>query len=1117
MVAADIQDIHLFRDVPRTQALASKTFTPPPLDGSLHPAELYDWNSRNNPNHPLYVYANEDGTTTTILWPEAVDAIYHGVKRIRRIMNWSPGLTNPPIIAILSAADSITYTTMVTAIFRAGYIAFPLSPRNSPGAVAHLLNVLSVGHLLVGQEPSMQSLASEALELMKIPVRPKTSPMPQFEDIFGQPKVDPNDVAYEKGELDDTIIYLHSSGSTSYPKPVPFTNRRFYELSFAFHFGEIDVTDLVFSLHTVPMFHALGVFHTASLPTTGFIASVFRPQFPAQFPTVKGHYDAAVATKSDVIMSVPSIIEGWAAISECVKWLATRTALSFGGGSLGDNVGNYLANEGVNIVNVYGSTECGCMSTLLTKGKPKEDWNYMTFSGGMMPEFVLYEKGIYEVVIMSQPLCKLLVTNTTVRGTGAYATSDLVVPHPTKPGLWRIFGRCDDQIVHSTGEKTNPVALESLLSQDPHIAAALVFGHKQFQAGILVEPKSFGAFDPNDENRLAEFRNKIWPTVQKVNAFAPQHSRIFKEMIIVTSPSKPFKYTGKGTPRRQAVLADYEGEIRQLYDSVNTLAKGTVPFPPEWTPELTLNFVRNVVNSILVALASDEVDLFQAGCDSLQATQIRNILLRALRDVFKVDTRKLDQNFVYTSPTISSLTEFFLAQSNRIVDSEASITSIIPTREGRMHQMLEHYAQSLPSIDVGSAKSILRPSSRVVLVTDTTGALGSYSLASLLRDPSVSKVYGLNRRLRSSNLSIMERQRRTFEERGLDTALLRNSEKFQLLEGDLMHTDLGLSEPMFSQLASTVTTIMHIAWSVNFKMELKSFDSVIHGLSNLISFALSSAKFKPAMLFASSISVFQSAPAGPLPIKEAEIPASFAVGTGYAEGKWVAERLLARASKSCGLRSVVARVGQITGGLNGSWNSSEWFPSLVMSAQVLGSFPTIDKPVFWISPTLCAQAFVDFSRHVDVEYTATDTEEANVNCKIVHLVHPRGTTWSSISSTISQELGVPLLPFPEWLAVLRARSATVLAKGNGIIDERSLMEVPALKLVDSLEALLEAAARNQYTDAIGMPTLDVSCAVRLSESLASLQKAPDSSSGSIGPEDIKAWIGYWRGDLENQR
>lgn len=45
------------------------------------------------------------------------------------------------------------------------------------------------------------------------------------------------------------------------------------------------------------------------------------------------------------------------------------------------------------------------------------------------------------------------VVNTTIDGLDAYATSDLLIEHPTKPGYWKVIGRTDDQIMHSTGEK----------------------------------------------------------------------------------------------------------------------------------------------------------------------------------------------------------------------------------------------------------------------------------------------------------------------------------------------------------------------------------------------------------------------------------------------------------------------------------------------------------------------------------------------------------------------------------------------------------------------------------------------------------------------------------------
>ena len=48
------------------------------------------------------------------------------------------------------------------------------------------------------------------------------------------------------------------------------------------------------------------------------------------------------------------------------------------------------------------------------------------------------------------------------------------------------------------------------MSQDLHVAAAVVFGRGRLQAGILVEPTPECAFHPVDEVKLAEFRNALW-------------------------------------------------------------------------------------------------------------------------------------------------------------------------------------------------------------------------------------------------------------------------------------------------------------------------------------------------------------------------------------------------------------------------------------------------------------------------------------------------------------------------------------------------------------------------------------------------------------------------------
>lgn len=76
---------------------------------------------------------------------------------------------------------------------------------------------------------------------------------------------------------------------------------------------------------------------------------------------------------------------------------------------------------------------------------------------------------------------------------------------------------------------------------------------------------------------------------------------------------------------------------------------------------------------------------------------------------------------------------------------------------------------------------------------------------------------------------------------------------------------------------------------------------------------------------------------------EGPLEPDLAIGTGYAESKWVSEQTLYAAASKTSLDTLVVRVGQVCGGLDGLWNTHEWFPTLVQSATKLGCFPDDDK------------------------------------------------------------------------------------------------------------------------------------------------------------------------------
>ncbi|KAH6903053.1 male sterility protein-domain-containing protein [Coprinopsis sp. MPI-PUGE-AT-0042] len=253
--------------------------------------------------------------------------------------------------------------------------------------------------------------------------------------------------------------------------------------------------------------------------------------------------------------------------------------------------------------------------------------------------------------------------------------------------------------------------------------------------------------------------------------------------------------------------------------------------------------------------------------------------------------------------------------------------------------------------------SPIKHQGHVILLTGTTGLLGAYLLDVLLRDDGVAKVYAFNRQGRDSG-SLWDRHVQGFLERGLDSSVLQEfQQKLQLVEGNLTQENFGVSEKLFTEMAASVTVVVHNAWPVNMGIPLKAFTSVIAGVNRLLSFAMAS-PLRPPVLFSSSFTVCQNAPATGRLLREASIPPQWSVATGYVRSKWVVEQLLAQASNMSGLQTLSVRVGQLCGGDNGFWRPEEWFPRVLFSSAHLGALPTNDRacpiyffcfPSLWLS------------------------------------------------------------------------------------------------------------------------------------------------------------------------
>ncbi|KAI0314888.1 hypothetical protein OF83DRAFT_1165029 [Amylostereum chailletii] len=991
----------------------------PPFNAcSITMPELYDWQAERNPDHPLFVYQGVQGKIHNISFATAVPAMHRAAFLIASRL--SPNVVDdalkgtPAIIAIIAATDSITYLTTVVGILRAGFAAFLVSPRNSPEAIAHLLKDSGVCHLLIEGTPIVEQTAEEALQLLSADTtRIPCSRMPVFESLYAKEVLilhsSGMSIAHISKCIVDVVTFL---GSTAFPNRITWTHEDYMTFGLSPRYGEMELGGTVMGCQGVPMYHGMGVFEIVLAAAYGTTLAMFIPTNPAVIPNP---YNVA------------------------------DSMMIYSGGPLSSEVGNSLVSKGVPVSTLYACSEAGGLSTIF----PRD--------------------GTSELYVMKHNQHTPMVLNTTIAGRRGYATSDILQPHPAKPGLWRVYGRKDDQIMLSTGEKAfKPTNIEAILVKDPHIKAAVMFGRGRSQNGVLIEPIPASAFDPTDEGKLVVFRNLIWPTVERMNEYAPQHSRLFKEMIVVTSPSKPFVYSGKMSPRRPTILEDYKHEIEAVYKKVDESSQGDIPVPTEWSLLQTMYFVRRSVAGVLKTSVGDDDDLFQHGCDSLQATWIRNSLLRGLRDTVPTIAGKMHPTFVYDHPTVDAMAAFIhAAVDNFNVDG----TINAELRSKQLEAIVDDLTKDFP--ERGSmGKITATPDGDVFLVTGTTGTLGSRLLACLLKSKSVARIYAVNR---PSGSGALERHEAAFAKGGLDLALLASS-KLVLVEGNLATPHFGVTEDLYCAV-----TEQALAWPVNFNAPLKVYDESVRGVRKMVDFALESPHSRPPrILFTSSIGVFRNfdlkVAAKETAIQDAKVPA----GGGYAESKWIAERILDIASERTAVRAVIVRLGQVCGDGDSVWNEKEWFPSMVKSAETLGCLPTTHGNVSWIPSGMAASALVEMVHGDELH---------------VHLVHPRPVAFSNIIGIVAAELHVPVCSYSAWLNALDDHARKVTKS----VEEHAFERNPALRLVD----FFHAAGAREDGEPIGVPRLDAEKAKRVSELLGQCKEA-------LGDEQVLQWVKGWK-------
>ncbi|KAH0833866.1 putative nonribosomal peptide synthetase [Lanmaoa asiatica] len=999
-----------------------------------------------------------------------------------------------------------------------------MSPRNSPAAVVNMMRKTgchrlistrhSLGTLLDGIRTEFASRVDEPvdLEIEEPPalayVYPELGKETASTPFVPYPKAD------ERPVNDAIMYYLHSSGSTGFPKPIPITYLTAVHWCITPSVLEhIDFpTDIRIGGASLPPFHTLGMYvqlyyPIVSLKSVSVYAptSYHDPTIAPVFPNSQNTIEVVQRTKSTALVVVPAFLQEWATSPRAVQLLSRLEYVMFAGGPLARKTGDALVAAGVKLSSVYGATEFCAITYSFRSPTDQALWEWVRFGPNQRIRWAAQEDGTYECHVLTCPTHQVSVENLPdVKG---YASSDAFIKHPTVEGLYKLVGRLDDVLIHSSGEKTVPAPMETVIGSSPVLSGVCMFGRGRNQTGVLVEPTPEYAIDVTDDNQVAEFRNEIWCVgFEQANKEAPAFSRIFKEMILVTSREKPMLRAGKGTVIKKATMALYEPEIDALYASVAASAKAgiDIPLPASWSRigvESWLMVHATAVNAGKPVQV--DVDVFEQGFDSLSSTFFKNRILGSLGASAHKEIReaasRVGQNVVFANPTLRRLASHLI---ERVVgeDADADVSSL-PAPDGKteIENMISKYSVGLGEVGGG----VTRPTngrSHVVLLTGSTGGLGSYLLASLLSRDDVAAVYALNRP--SKTRTIKQRQHAAFADRGLDTTVL-DSEKLIQVEGDAGQPNLSLDDRTYDEIRDSVTVIIHNAWRLDFNLALSSFEPNVRGTRNLIDLARASKwADKPRFLFMSSVASAQGweKSKGPFP-EEVQSDAGVAVGPGYGASKYVSERILGVS----GLPASSFRIGQITGGApRGAWSTTDWVPIIVKSSVTLGALPEARGVTSWLPPHAVSDTILD---------VAFADEKPPI---AVNVVHPRPIAWNALMQPISEVVyqkrltssPLPLIPFSRWVVRLNECAANT--------SEANIRRVPAIKLLDFMRSLGESdawlrrcqasgfefgRAQGETDEAVGFTSFATEVAQRVSETMRVLEP--------LSGVDVARWVDYW--------
>ncbi|ORX97556.1 hypothetical protein BCR34DRAFT_577858 [Clohesyomyces aquaticus] len=940
-------------------------------------------------------------------------------------------LAKPQTVALLCHSSPEFLFTWL-GLTKLGHSVLMIASQCQLSAIRHLCETCGVAVLLHDKTFSGQ----RNLEILGVETH--YLPFGSDEDIFELIRQTPKPTKDNPRLGETAVAYLHHTSGTSsgLPKPIPQSHRSAIGI-----LPHLPGEDSKATFTTTPLYHGgvadvfwawtsdslIWLFPGRSVPITArnicrCLGAADKTSSGNRYPPVK------------YFSSVPYVLQMVEADQRGLELLLGMDIVGIGGAALPAEVGNRLVKRGVNLISRFGSAECGFLLSSCRDFAQDKDWQYLRNENpSNLLGFEDHGDGLSELVV-KPGWPHMAKTN---RLDGSFRTADLFAPHPKISNAWSYHSRADAQLTLITGKKFDPAPLEATIATSPLLNDVYIFGtQRPFPGALLFRSKT--SEDMIDDELL----QKIKPVVQKLNDGSQDHARIpFNMLTPMPHLDIGLEKSSKGTIIRRSVEERFKDVINGAYETLDVMSEECIR--DEDVQSRLMGLVKSIVAT--PQLLTEDTDLFSFGVDSIASMQLRNRLRWFLSASDTQDDLPL--SIVEDCGTVRRLSDYILQRR------QGESTANVEDDEKLMIELVKKYSsfatRSLGTPIPTNGHSKKARIGQTVIITGATGALGAQILDLLRRSENVTTIYCLVRD--TDEKAATERVSKVLQQRGLDSLdpSIELNDKVIVLQAQLSDPQLSLTDSIYQKLASEADLILHVAWTVNFRLHLRSFiKDNIAGVLNLINLALKRSCRLPARFaFCSSTATMLNSPSLGFPsAPESILPnPSHTSPLGYARSKWVAEQTCLNAHKSTDLhnRIVVLRVGQLSGATeSGIWNAKEAWPMLMSTMKITGCLPKLGEEVVdWLPVDVAAEAFLQ-----GVEDMAGNHEDDNENgagkgngngtgtgMRVYHILNPNTQpTWNSMLQWLQKKESFEIVPPGEWV---------------GRLERCDQTEHPALKLL----------------------------------------------------------------------